>query len=462
MSDASAFHQAILADVDNDQPRLVYADWLEEHGDPLGAFIRIQCEMAQLYPFDPRFEELTIREQQMLKSYGREWSGGPDINEGVNRPGNERGGLQLGAFTRGFIETLRAAPGRFIEQGEQLWDTAPVLHQLEFTRGAATDHLFESPLFQRVQVLTLPRLLPFSDRIQTDFVTLEDLAGVQAPLPLTTLRLEAVPLAQYVLSQLLNNPALSKLHTIQLSGCSGGRFLAEAIAGNRPRRQFREIAAPFVCDGEAGSSEEFVAQLCGAAQTSTLQRLNLASNFITPKALQHLTQRTQVTPLESLNISHNETGNHGMEMIAASASLQNLKHLNLYRTGIGARGAMVLAQSPAMRTLQTLDLGANNLGNEGLAVLASVEAAGSEPLPLKRLQLAKCGVSSIEAYLHRPLFQNLRFLSLAYNELDERAVAVLCQPGVLPHVARLVLWGNNISDAGRKQLVKHYGRRIWL
>jgi uncharacterized protein (TIGR02996 family) len=47
----TAFLKAILADTDGDDgPRLVYADWLDEHGDPRGEFIRVQCELARLGP----------------------------------------------------------------------------------------------------------------------------------------------------------------------------------------------------------------------------------------------------------------------------------------------------------------------------------------------------------------------------------------------------------------------------
>ncbi|HKB04124.1 MAG TPA: TIGR02996 domain-containing protein [Gemmataceae bacterium] len=47
MSDA-ALIAAIRAAQDDDAPRLVYADWLEEHGQPERAeFIRLQCELAR-------------------------------------------------------------------------------------------------------------------------------------------------------------------------------------------------------------------------------------------------------------------------------------------------------------------------------------------------------------------------------------------------------------------------------
>lgn len=43
-----AFLKAIVENRADDAPRLIYADWLEEHGDALRAeFIRVQCELAK-------------------------------------------------------------------------------------------------------------------------------------------------------------------------------------------------------------------------------------------------------------------------------------------------------------------------------------------------------------------------------------------------------------------------------
>ena len=48
MTDAVALLVAIRAAPDDDAPRLVYADWLDEHGQPERAeFIRVQCELAR-------------------------------------------------------------------------------------------------------------------------------------------------------------------------------------------------------------------------------------------------------------------------------------------------------------------------------------------------------------------------------------------------------------------------------
>ena len=47
-TEAEAFLQRIRAYPDDDAPRLVFADWLDEQGDPRGDFIRVQVALAQL------------------------------------------------------------------------------------------------------------------------------------------------------------------------------------------------------------------------------------------------------------------------------------------------------------------------------------------------------------------------------------------------------------------------------
>src|SRR5207244_2028609 len=47
-TEAEAFLARIRAFPDDDAPRLVFADWLDEQNDPRGAFIRVQIALAQL------------------------------------------------------------------------------------------------------------------------------------------------------------------------------------------------------------------------------------------------------------------------------------------------------------------------------------------------------------------------------------------------------------------------------
>src|SRR5262245_34345094 len=53
-----AFLADILADPDDDGVRLIYADYLDERGDPRGEFIRVEVSMAGLPQGDPRQGQL--------------------------------------------------------------------------------------------------------------------------------------------------------------------------------------------------------------------------------------------------------------------------------------------------------------------------------------------------------------------------------------------------------------------
>jgi uncharacterized protein (TIGR02996 family) len=91
MTPDEAFIEAIRDAPDDDTPRLIYADWLEEHGDPHGEFIRVQCALAKLCLGDPRRGALARRERELWERHKRTWLGGRK---------REAGGLKT--FVRGF------------------------------------------------------------------------------------------------------------------------------------------------------------------------------------------------------------------------------------------------------------------------------------------------------------------------------------------------------------------------
>lgn len=68
-----AFLQAILENPDDDTPRLIYADWLEERGDPRGEFIRIQCQLAVMSADDERRSLLEQHERELLARHQYRW-----------------------------------------------------------------------------------------------------------------------------------------------------------------------------------------------------------------------------------------------------------------------------------------------------------------------------------------------------------------------------------------------------
>jgi uncharacterized protein (TIGR02996 family) len=47
MSDEQAFLHSLLANPSDDTTRLVYADWLDDRGDPRGTFLRVEVAIQQ-------------------------------------------------------------------------------------------------------------------------------------------------------------------------------------------------------------------------------------------------------------------------------------------------------------------------------------------------------------------------------------------------------------------------------
>src|SRR5262245_2518774 len=74
MSTGAAILREICENPDDDAPRLVYADWLDEHGQPDRAeLIRVQCEEAPLAHDDPRAAKLEKRAMAILDEHSSEW-----------------------------------------------------------------------------------------------------------------------------------------------------------------------------------------------------------------------------------------------------------------------------------------------------------------------------------------------------------------------------------------------------
>jgi uncharacterized protein (TIGR02996 family) len=77
MTHDEAFLQAILEAPDDDTPRLIYADWLDDQGDPRGEFIRVQCRLARLAAEGPGRPELEERHRLLYAEVAPGWPGSP-------------------------------------------------------------------------------------------------------------------------------------------------------------------------------------------------------------------------------------------------------------------------------------------------------------------------------------------------------------------------------------------------
>jgi uncharacterized protein (TIGR02996 family) len=130
MPDAEAFLRAIIENPDDDAPRLIYADWLDEHGDPDQAeFIRIQCALAARRQEEIHTAPLIVREAELRERHAVEWT---PVVPTLTRS------LQV-SFRRGFVETVSAEARSFVAGADELFRLTPV-QNVQLYWGADPPH----------------------------------------------------------------------------------------------------------------------------------------------------------------------------------------------------------------------------------------------------------------------------------------------------------------------------------
>ncbi len=107
--------QAVLAAPESVEPRLVYADWLQEQGDPRGELISVQCLLGGGLEYPSQRHALRAREQELLAEHGELWSA----------PAKKLSHQHW--FRRGFIDEVHAGAGTFLPGAAALFAVEPVL-----------------------------------------------------------------------------------------------------------------------------------------------------------------------------------------------------------------------------------------------------------------------------------------------------------------------------------------------
>jgi uncharacterized protein (TIGR02996 family) len=347
MSDRDALFQAVLHAPDDDAPRLVFADWLDENGEADRAeFIRVQCRLARLPFYEPDTSGLAGRAHELLVRHRRAWRI-PDL-------------AARQEFRRGFVETIalrpdpffaraadlyRRAPLRWVEftapatLGEWDWDAVGPLEGMEFPGpppgpiSARAGH--ELPRLRRLKAVGLMECVDF-------------LAAVACP------RLEAVDLT--------DSPAVPELLEEFCHRAELGRVRALALgAGDRLTYQQRM---------RVHGAMLLAAMPCLAA----LRELHLDAQLIGDRGLYHLAHSPQLAGVEELYLAHNEIGligTNGIEELCTSLYLTRLRVLDLSSNPIGAAGIRELAQWPDLRRLRWLGLAGCGLSAQAVGPLAA-------------------------------------------------------------------------------------------
>lgn len=295
------FIGAILERPEDDTPRLIYADWLEERGRLERAeLIRLQLDRRRFEdPGDPEHRARSARERELVR-----------IAEGeLEEELPLRGVVLWGGIERGLVaRAIWPDVQSFVEQAEEMWEAAPVT-RIGFLRLRPDDLpiLEQSPWFGRIRELDLGRhagLGPAAARW---------LAGPGPETQLAGLRLDASKLGDDAVALLARSKRLRALEglDLRLNRVGDPGLEALATAGNFPalRRLYlgrnplgksgiralaNSVAFPELRElwlNEVGLTLDSALALAEARGFSALERLDLARNRLSEHAIGPLRAR---------------------------------------------------------------------------------------------------------------------------------------------------------------------------
>jgi uncharacterized protein (TIGR02996 family) len=324
MSDEAPFLDAIRANPDDDHVRLIFADWLEERGDPRGEFIRVQYALEAPATDARRTMALRIREKELLATHARDWLGPlAELHEHIT-------------FRRGFPDEANLSVDLFLESAERL-RFVPLrrvaLHHRKGMLGFLDDHM--------PQLVECPHLAAF-----------------------TGLHLQG-GISDLGMRMLADSPHLAGLRELRFS--HGGFDLdgIRALAASPHLHGLTSLGITATPIGDLG-----LQALCTALLPS-LTKLRLWHCEITATGVRYLARSELLGRLTRLDLSRNKLCNPALRTLAAAPRLAKVQELRLSHTGIDSIGVRALATSRHVTGLRLLDLSDNTISVGGLAPLAA-------------------------------------------------------------------------------------------
>jgi uncharacterized protein (TIGR02996 family) len=321
-----AFLQDIKQNPDDDTPRLILADWLEEHDDPRGEFLRVQCELARQSTRGRRQAELKARERELLSRFEREWLA-PLWQDGPR-------GTAEATFRRGLLQ-LRLRADDFFRQPysrSAAWATAEGPNWIE---QVSLWNLTQQFLAELAAAPVMARLTALCLRFSGEghFPAANILAGSHQCSNLVSLELLDFSIDDTDLHCLTDSPHLLQLKRLGLIDNS--------------------VRGPAIPD---------------LAKFACLEALDLSRNQFGDAGVQALS-KVAFGHLHTLGLDYNRVGDRGARALAASPYFAGLRTLSLTGNVITGDGAAALVTSPAAANLRTLLLSQNVVGSRGADAL---------------------------------------------------------------------------------------------
>jgi uncharacterized protein (TIGR02996 family) len=422
MTHDEAFLEAIREQPDDDAPRLIYADWLEEHGGRAGAaraeFIRIQCALERVPFRSPRWYALDSHASALQEEYESDWLG----------PFGKW--LQDHLFHRGFLYSISLKAKEFLDHAEELFRLGPIRAVFLSEARDLIHALASFSPVSRVQMLSF-----IGQELRCE--DLRVLCGSPHLTQLTGLDLFHNHLDTEAVGVLRQAPFFPRLDSLNLgSNRDIGATAVEYLVDVQESVQLKKLDLKFNTLGAAGVQALTSNRLFYRALT----HLNLSRCDISTagaRALAHAGGQ-----LTRLQLNNNALGDDGVQELAESPALAKLTQLHLRRTGLSSAAGTALARTRVLRGLTTLSLGGNRLGSHGARELASSQ--GLSQLTFLNLEANEIGDVGVRALATSPHLANLNVLFLGVNGLRPWGLRELIMSQNLTNLHTLDLHGNNL------------------
>lgn len=358
MTDRDALLAGLRAAPADDLPRLVFADWLDEHGDPDRAeFIRVQVELAA-GPDPARRPALAARERELLTRHRRLWRvprlTGPQhfsrgFVEGVETTADSLLGVPPAAFDGAVVRAVRLVNAdRRVDElpGLSVWETVEnlALNNNSFGTEDRLSRLFAAAAFPRLTGLSLR-----NNQLWPDGVA--ELAGLAVAPRLTRLDVSGNP--------------VTDLGAATLGG-------SEAFAGLEQLYLRSDELHVTDCVHAAG-----VNHLATSPTLARLRTLNLADQYAGDAGVVSLARSPNAARLTDLDLAYNDIGLLGPAAVVeltASPYLARLRRLDLAGNRLDRAAVAALLAWPRLAALDRLDLRDCDLDDAGRALLSAAPA----------------------------------------------------------------------------------------
>jgi len=426
--------QTIFEQPDDDTPRLVYADWLDDQGEAERAeFIRVQCELARLPEDDDRLPRLEQRATELLEKYKKKWLGKLPADKGIEY-----------SFRRGFVDEARLRWKLFLEHGEKIFQLAPI-RQLELNYLGMgkfqADAVGARPELLRLRGLTLKGQL--REPGTRNLLRAANLRGLKS------LGLAWVGCGEESLKLALGGQ-LPKLETLDLTNCGLNPHMKLLRQAKLPLRElnlhWNELTGRNIED------------LARSPRLAGLTQLDLSSNAIRVAGAQALANSGVLTQLTDLGLGGCTIGIAGVTALTGSANCAKLRMLNLSGNNLGSKGLRALVASPHLTQLHTLYLHNNDLDDACLCLL--LDWPGLPKLRRLGLNANRFTDLGMAPFLASDRLARLWQLILSENALGQASARAALNSANLEQMRDLDFYNCPLPTTAQRALQKHFGERV--